>query len=177
MKRIIAGLIILLSLLVGGVAWANISETEPALRIQSCTMTYDMVKATPKALQQAINDIYKVSGIAITRVPRGQGQIHITRRYKIDSYAVAEAHPFTVWNSDGSDPYISGGTIDVYSPMVFLPFSYRRMVYEHELGHILGLPHSPNPKEVMYYKARGWRKTPEFVAALRALYPECLPTT
>jgi len=56
------------------------------------------------------------------------------------------------------------------SPNLELSPSQLRLIAAHEMGHVLGLPHSDDPRDVMFPQNTAWRRTRRDFETMEALY-------
>jgi hypothetical protein len=95
---------------------------------------------------EALEEVRRVSGLAFVMGPNGACTISIDPRIRSEDNAVGEMRPTfrgativaaqIIFESRGD---LTGGTGSEY-----------RNTLLHELGHLLGLAHSPNDRDIMY---------------------------
>ena len=61
-------------------------------------------------------------------------------------------------------------THDPMDPAVELSPDRVQLIAAHEMGHALGLPHSDDPRDVMYPKNTAWRCTRRDFETMEAVY-------
>ena len=79
------------------------------------------------------------------------------------------------WRREGSEitveiPDLRLATHDPGNPGLELTPDQVRLVAAHEMGHALGLPHSDDPRDVMYPQNTAWRRTRRDFETMEALY-------
>jgi len=79
------------------------------------------------------------------------------------------------WRREGSEitveiPDLLLATHDPGNPGLELTPDQIRLVAAHEMGHALGLPHSDDPRDVMYPQNTAWRRTRRDFETMEALY-------
>lgn len=84
-------------------------------------------------------------------------------------------HAQLQWRREGSEitveiPDLRLATHDPGNPGLELTPDQVRLVAAHEMGHALGLPHSDDPRDVMYPQNTAWRRTRRDYETMEALY-------
>lgn len=159
-------------------------------RWEKCTLTYKVAfngvpKNAARPLHTAVRDIERVTGVdfvywgAVKRRisakytsthstrTRVNADILITMRGPSRSRTLAEASNFVTGTG------FANGWITVRQKVRNRSFARQRSVYQHELGHILGLGHVRSRRDVMHPEAHGFLNTQGWRAGLRTLYRRC----
>jgi predicted Zn-dependent protease len=84
-------------------------------------------------------------------------------------------HARMSWRRVGSEitveiPDLQLATHDPLNPELEMTPDQIRLVAAHEMGHALGLPHSDDPRDVMYPQNTAWRRTRRDFETMEALY-------
>lgn len=146
-------------------AWADLFDDGD--RWPTCTITISTSMPVGAPFTRALGDIRRDTGIRVRRVPSG-GQVQVSWGHEpeLAPYATSAAMPYPRGTYEAGSVLLSSW---------FFGNSKRvqRSMWQHELGHILGLGHTSKKGEVMGMVNRGALSTRGWRRSLRHLYPEC----
>jgi predicted Zn-dependent protease len=77
--------------------------------------------------------------------------------------------------TDGSIDHVTVVLARFHADGVPMGRDFRRLVALHEVGHVLGLPHSEHPADVMHPGNRNLEISPRDLRSLRVLYDQTRP--
>ena len=171
-RSAVAVLLTALVLGVGAVPGAAPEAAAAKGRPAYCDVTYSVEGAAHRAMRRAMRDITRASGVTFRRVPVKRADLNVVMLAKNRDNVMAQATllpPRTLRSTDWQPVLL------VYPVMNRYNFRVKRSVYQHELGHNLGMRHHRNPREVMYGQVAQPAQlgTPAWKSFLARKYARC----